>query len=267
MQILLFLAVLPSILLAYRVLTYDRIEKEPAGLLAKLFGLGMLSCVPASIIEAIGEIGIVSIVGDSGLLYSALTYLILVPLAEESCKYFMLRTTHDNPEFNYTFDGIVYGTMVALGFATLENVLYIAGYQTLATAIMRGILSVPLHCACGIFMGYCYGVAHGQEVRGSEEEAARARRLALIVPWVIHGLYDFSLDMESLPLFIFGILLTAVFFWIAARQVHIASANDAPIMVSLPERGTPIMSEMSPAPKWSNKGTQPPPFNSDKQQK
>lgn len=232
MHLLFWLAILPSILLARRVLSYDKIEKEPFGLLAKLFFFGMLTCIPASIIEGLGDVPI-SLVSTSKGMYSALTFLVLVPLAEESVKYFALRSTHDDPNFNYTFDGIVYGTMVGLGFATLENLLYVFEYQTIETAVMRGILSVPLHCTCGIFMGYFYGVARGQEARGSAAEAARARRLALLVPWVIHGLYDYSLDVDSFVVLALGFICTIVVFWLAARQVRLASAADGPIGVTL----------------------------------
>lgn len=258
MQLLFWLAILPSILLARSVLSYDKVEKEPAGLLIRLFVWGMLTCLPASLIEGAGDalmmtMGIANLPG----LYSALTFLVLVPLAEEGCKYLALRRTHDNPNFNYTFDGIVYGTMVGLGFATLENLLYVFELQSVTTAIMRGILSVPLHCTCGIFMGYYYGVARGQEARGKAGEARLARRLSLLVPWVIHGLYDYSLDTESSVMLVFGLALTVAVFALARRQVHHASANDEPIMASVTrEVFAPIPHEA-----WANKGTTPPPFN------
>ena len=259
MSILFWLAVLPSIVLSARVLAYDRIEKEPAGLLIKLFVMGMLTCIPACIIEMFGE-GILASIAPNQDVLSLLTFLFLVPMAEEGMKYQALRTTHDNPNFNYTFDAIVYGAMVALGFATLENILYVFQYQTLQTAIMRGVLSVPLHCTCGIFMGYYYGVARGQEVRGSANEAAWARKLAFIVPCVIHGLYDYSLDVDSELAFILGLLFTILIFWMATRQVKIASANDAPIMVNVAELTAPLPKD-NPESNWSNKGTPPPPFN------
>ncbi|MBP3893051.1 MAG: PrsW family intramembrane metalloprotease [Atopobiaceae bacterium] len=260
MGILFWLAVLPSIILASRVLAYDRIEKEPPKLLLKLFCMGMLTCIPAAIIEAVGS-GIIASVVTSERLLSMLMYLFLVPMAEEGVKYLALRRTHDNPNFNYTFDGIVYAVMVGLGFATLENILYVLEYQTIETAIMRGILSVPLHCTCGVFMGYFYGVARGQEARGSEEEAARARTLALAVPCIIHGLYDYSLDTETLLASLLGLAFTVIVFWLAAKQVKIASINDAPIMVSLAELNAPLPEDG--ASDWKSKGTPPPPFNKE----
>ena len=260
MHRLIFLAVLPSILLAARVLAYDRIAKEPAGLLARLFLIGALTCIPAGIIEAVGMIPIEAISLSSSMA-SKLTYLFLVPLAEEGVKYLALRTTKKNPNFNYTFDGIVYAVMVGLGFATLENVLYVIENGSVEVAVMRGLLSVPLHCTCAIFMGYFYGVARGQEVRGSREQATRAYWLALIIPCIIHGLYDYSLDTESALSVIAGIGLAVIVFIIASLQVKIASAKDEPIAVSLTTLTSPVPKERMEQQSWRNKGTPPPPFN------
>ncbi len=255
MRLLFFLAVLPSILLAYRVLSYDRIEREPAGLLIKLFVLGALSCLPAGIIEGLG-MGPINAIADSEIWVSRLTFLLLVPLAEEGCKYLALRTSRKSKEFNYTFDGIVYGTMVSLGFATLENVLYVLDAMTIEVAVMRGILSVPLHCTCGIFMGYYYGVARGLEVRRNVDEMRYAKFLMIFVPCLVHGIYDYSLDTDSSLVFFAGILFTVLIFVTASRQVRIASANDAPIMVSLSKLAAPI-----PASMPSKGHTPPPPFS------
>ena len=252
-----WLAILPSILLARNVLKYDRIEREPTGLLVRLFVGGMLSCIPASIIEGMGDVVVQGISVSAGM-YSALTFLLLVPLAEEGVKYFVLRRVRRNPNFNYTFDGIVYGTMVGLGFATLENLLYVFEYQTLETAIMRGILSVPLHCTCGIFMGYYFGVARGQEARGQEQEAIRARKLCMLVPCIIHGLYDYSLDVDSTVILLLGLLFTLLIFWLARKQVLIASINDEPIMATVNRE---VFAPLPPERTWANKGTTPPPFN------
>ena len=51
---------------------------------------------------------------------------------------------------------------------------------------------------------------------------------------------------------------------LAARQVRVASANDAPIMVSFSHLTDPIPEERQAEGFWSNKGTPPPPFNMDK---
>lgn len=255
----LWLAVLPSILLARHVLSYDKIEQEPFGLLARLFFFGALTCVPAALIESVGEHFIVSVF-ESPSIISALIYLFLVPFAEEGCKYRALRTARNNPAFNYTFDGIVYGVMVGLGFATLENILYVLENMSLTVAIMRGLLSVPMHCTCGIFMGYYFGVAKNLEVKGIADEASSARHLMLAVPWIIHGLYDYALDLDSWIILILGLFMTIAVFVLASRQVRIASAHDEPIMVY---RNEPLLESLfsgRPVRDQQSKGRPVPPF-------
>lgn len=260
MNFLLWLAILPTVFLAARVLSYDRVEKEPFGLLAKLFIFGMLTCIPAAIIEAIGET-VISRISPSELFTSALTYLLLVPLAEEGMKLLALRTTHNDPNFNYTFDGIVYAVMVTLGFATLENVLYVFSFQTVETAIMRAVISVPMHCVCGIFMGYYYGVARGQEARGSMEQARLANRLCLLIPCIIHGLFDFSVDQDSIFIVLLGLACTLFVFFVAAKQVKISSLNDQPISASFSTFTEPVPTEQDNGSPKRSGGTPPPPFN------
>lgn len=257
-RILLSLAVLPAILLAKSVLSYDRIEKEPTGLLIKMFAFGMLSCAPSALLEMLGETLIMRLVANTTLI-TVLIYLVLVPGVEEGMKYLALRRVHNNPNFNYTFDGIVYGVMVALGFATLENILYVLDSMSIELAVMRGMLSVPLHTTCGVYMGYYYGVARGQEARGEQAQAQRAYRLAMLVPCVIHGLYDYSLSLESAPVLVACLALTVVIFLSAARQVRIASANDRPIAPNF--WNVPTFPLQQPGTKRPGQGTPPPPFN------
>lgn len=60
-------------------------------------------------------------------------------LCEELCKFLLLRLgSWKNRNFDYRFDGIVYGVAVAVGFALLENVMYVA-QGGLETALMRGV--------------------------------------------------------------------------------------------------------------------------------
>ena len=260
MRFLIFLAILPSALLARAVYNYDRIEKEPIGLLVKIFVFGMISCIPAAIIESFGA-GLASRIAPNAWFLSALTYLVIVPGAEEFVKYRAMRVTWKDPAFNYTFDGIVYGVMAALGFATLENILYVIEFGELMTAVMRGIFSVPLHCTCGAIMGYFYGVARGQDARGNDEESRKALRLAIAIPWIIHGFYDFSLDTGSVLMLVLGLIATLAVFLVASRQVRFASANDQPIDAGFQSFMAAPPATRSPEGTWANKGTPPPPFN------
>lgn len=188
MPALLLLSVIPSVALAAYVCGKDK-ESEPTGLLVSLFGLGVLSIVPA----LIGEVALVAplelLFGDDVLVQVAEAYL-FVATCEEGAKYIVLRSrTWRHPAFDHSFDGIIYASMVALGFATFENVMYVmeSGF---GTALVRGITAVPAHAAFGVVMGLEYGMARVSASLGEERERRRHARNAFLYPALMHGTYD-----------------------------------------------------------------------------
>ena len=59
-------------------------------------------------------------------------------------------------EFDEPMDGVVYGVAVALGFATLENFLFVTRLG-LGVAWLRALFAVPAHALFGATMGYYAG--------------------------------------------------------------------------------------------------------------
>ena len=228
-EILIWAAIIPSIILIILVLKQDKIESEPIGLLIKLFFFGALTTLPAGLLETWGEMGIMAITRDKDM-QTLLMFLICVPLVEEGLKYIALATTWKHEAFNFTFDGIVYAVIVSLGFATLENILYVMNYMSLQVALVRGILSVPLHCTCGVFMGYFYGMARNHNAHGEHSRSVLERLLALIVPLFIHGLYDFALSVDSNAISLAGLGFTVIIFILSCMQVRWSSKQDAYII-------------------------------------
>ena len=126
-------ALLPAVVLCVYVFKKDRVEKEPIGLLVKLFVLGAIVCIPGAII--FGSI-LEPVAADVSApyaeqsfyeaLYYALEAFVVVALVEEGMKFLVLYfVTRNNKNFNSLFDGIIYAVFVSLGFAALENVLYV----------------------------------------------------------------------------------------------------------------------------------------------
>jgi len=100
-------------------------------------------------------------------------------------------------EFDEPMDGVVYGTAVGLGFAAVENYLYvISNSHLLLVAGMRGIMSVPFHGAVGAIAGaFIAGARFGGALGAHKHGGAwRTRRLVLawLIPVVLHGLFDWS---------------------------------------------------------------------------
>ena len=114
---------------------------------------------------------------------------ICVALVEEGCKLlFLYITAYNHKENNYTFDMIVYSVFVSLGFAFFENVLYLSSGE-LMIGISRAFTAIPAHASYGVFMGIFLSKAKCYDVKDLNK-AKMYKLLSLIVPVLIHGLYD-----------------------------------------------------------------------------
>src|ERR1051326_3664445 len=99
-------------------------------------------------------------------------------------------------EFDEPMDGIVYGAVASLGFASLENFLYVAGDDhSLRVAVLRAFTAVPGHAFMGAVMGYFAGQARF----GLAEKRVLNWTWAFAVPVALHTLYDFpALTLQSI---------------------------------------------------------------------
>lgn len=227
MELLLALAVLPAAALMYYVYRKDKVEKEPMKLVGRLFLFGVLAGPLAAIVENIFFAIFESVVPE-GVILLILEYFIGVAAVEEGFKYLFLNTIRKNHEFNYVFDGIVYGVAVSLGFATLENILYVFG-GGIEVAIMRAIFSVPGHAAGGVLMGCFFGLARQREVRGNKAGARSYYILAFVLPWIEHGFYDTALSTEIAVFVILALVVELAFIIFGFVLVNRMSKKDAAI--------------------------------------
>lgn len=239
---LLCIAVLPTFVIFFIVIKNARAAREPFKKIAKVFGISVVSTIVAMILEALGE-GIEKGIFDSmgspvnSMLYIMIETTFVVALVEEGCKYFSFKLMifHDRA-FDNTYDGLIYGAASALGFATLENILYVVQYG-FGTGILRAVLSVPMHACTGIFMGYYFGISKYKKYNDIQQDKNPQRR-AYVISVVIHALYDFLLmanDAVNAPewfpvITVIGILIIMVIVY--AMMILIikkAKREDQPI--------------------------------------
>ncbi len=224
--VLLLAALLPAIILLIRVYKLDKIEKEPRGLLLKLVLFGALSGVVASAAEA----GLLYLLGllapRSELAYLLLENFIAVALVEELCKRWPVRRfAWNHPAFDYRFDAVVYCVFSALGFAALENILYVMQYG-LSVAVSRALLSVPGHFFFAVYMGIYLGEAKRAEREGEGFLRDRFLRESILVPVLLHGFWDFSLSVDSPWMTAAFYAFVLVFFLSANHRLRAASEDD-----------------------------------------
>lgn len=206
--ILLVLAVLPVIILLRYIYRQDKFEKEPLGLLLLAFVGGMLS-IPMVLYLAIPIVE--SIYYSDSVFYSAFVDAALV---EESCKFIVLfLLIWWNKNFNEYMDGIVYAVFVGLGFACIENILYVFS-GGIGTGIVRALLSVPGHFLFAVAMGYFFALA-----KFEKKGRGWYLLLSLAVPILFHGLFDYLLMInDGIPDYLSAIILVLfivgdIFLW------------------------------------------------------
>ncbi len=216
MVYLILLALLPAFVLCCYTYLKDRVEKEPLGLLGKLFLLGALSCFPAASLEGILE-GVVENIFYPVLntnLYNFIYYVFAIALVEEGLKWLILvLETSENENFNCTYDGLIYAIFVSLGFAALENILYVTN-NGVTVGILRAVLSVPGHMFFAVFMGIYYSEWQLNKKIYKIEKILKKqgyikylksakykiiRFLSLFVPVIIHGFYNHCCTTTDSP--------------------------------------------------------------------
>lgn len=190
--ILISLAILPVIVLAIFIYRKDKFEKEPLRMLAKAFFFGCLSVIPAILIEQALALGFFYMGGEyvSGFVTGIYNGFIVAGCSEELCKLALLAlAVWKAPDFNEYFDGIVYATFVALGFAGIENLMYVFRQETFEVSLMTGgvraILSVPGHFLFAVVMGYYFALA-----KFNPDKRRQNLFKAFVYPMLLHGTFD-----------------------------------------------------------------------------
>ena len=197
--VLVILAIIPAVIIIAFIYYKDKAEKEPIGLLIGLFIMGATISVIGAVLAEYTLGKVLDEVADKGsTAYNFIMCFFIIALSEEGFKFLVLRLrTWKHKAFNYTFDAVVYAVVVSLGFATLENILYVVDEGTYNIALWRGILSVPGHAIDAVFMGLFYGKAKYCQCCGDSSGKSKNMFLSLFVPILTHGFYDFCLYMSG----------------------------------------------------------------------
>lgn len=207
----LYLALAPALAIALYIYWKDKNEKEPITHLIGYFLLGALTCIPAGITNSIGGSVLGFDIGQShDIARSFFMAFFVVGLGEELFKFLaLILVAFRMKNFSEPFDGIVYSVMIGLGFASLENIIYVFD-GGIGVAFFRTLTAVPMHAAFAIIMGYYVGKA--KFLKGDRRNETAILGLA----WAIffHGAYDFCLFQNSsvfLLLMVFPIMGWAFF--------------------------------------------------------
>ncbi|MFH1894514.1 MAG: PrsW family intramembrane metalloprotease [Patescibacteria group bacterium] len=228
---LLFLAIAPGLIWLFYFLKKD-VHPEPKRMILKIFFLGMLSALPAALIEAgfqqlePGKIFFIKALGYD--LAAFLSVLVGVALVEEVLKYLVVQgKILRSSELDEPMDLVLYMIVAALGFATLENIFIFFSpeifpytlQETFSLAVFRFISATFLHALCSGAIGFFLALSF-----------CEIKRKKLLVPTgftiaiLLHGLYNFSI-MNLEGIFRFGVPLVilislAIFITLGIKKLR-----------------------------------------------
>lgn len=186
MIILLTVAIAPSLALFSYFYLRDQFSQEPSKLLFQSFIYGAVLTFPILFLQYVFK--------EEQVFNNLLATNILFPsLIEEFFKWLVLLIAiFRHVDFEDPYDGILYGASVSLGFATVENILYLLEFGT-DIAFIRALLPVSSHALFGVVMGYYFGKAKFSQ-DGVEHKWLF---LALFTPFILHFLYNASLSFNN----------------------------------------------------------------------
>lgn len=199
---LLILALAPVFIIAVYVYFRDKYEKEPLSMLIKALLAGAFIVLPVLLVGQFLKVPMAWIPESAHPFYTA---FVLASLNEEMFKFAALillvwRSQH----FNEKFDGIVYAVFISLGFAAVENIMYVFQHGEM-TGLMRAVVSVPGHALFGVTMGYYLGLA-----KFYSKQSKPLLLRSFFYPIVLHGVFDFILMQGNYRLL--GIFIPFVIF-------------------------------------------------------
>jgi RsiW-degrading membrane proteinase PrsW (M82 family) len=224
------LSALPAFALVAFVWRQDVADKEPLSTLAATFVLSVLfASFAATVNTALG--GLFRAVGVWGLV---LYFFLIVGPGEELVKWLAIRVhAYGRSEFDAVIDGAVYGAVAGLGFATIENTLYVVqgflraqeagGTQAINAAVGTATsraLAGPGHVIYSAWAGYYLGLA-----KFNPENRGPIVVKGLLIAAVIHATYNSIVSTVPLGRFsIFGylgfvIVYDGVFFYLLYRKL------------------------------------------------
>ena len=147
-------AIAPAFIIIIFIYIKDKYEKEPKRVMLYSFLLGAIVSVLISTVLYVFFDYFLPLTDDNSIAQQFIKAFFVVALIEEFSKYVIVRYySQTRKAFNEPFDGIVYAVIVSMGFAMVENLIYVfqGGWEV---ALMRAFTAVPAHATFGVLMGY-----------------------------------------------------------------------------------------------------------------
>ncbi len=227
----LLLGIAPAIFYLCYIYKKDKWEPEPKLQVVKIFFLGILAIPLAGVAEYFLmkmwnlDVFQAGPKAPSAILSAIACFLVIAPI-EEFFKYSAVKVfIYPKKDFNEPIDGVVYMVAAAMGFAGIENFMYIINDSHPTTVgILRGVLSTPAHAIFSGFIGIYLGRA---KFCDNSLKAAGLIIWGFLIAIGLHGAYNFFLLSGSILNFPIRLEFLAIGMMIVAAIVLVAMINKA----------------------------------------
>ncbi|MFA6296833.1 MAG: PrsW family intramembrane metalloprotease [Patescibacteria group bacterium] len=208
-----FVALLPGLFWLWFYRRKDRQNPEPLKQIFKIFVWGMAATIPAIALEFSADFFIPYASSTKYLAMVLSSFLIVAPI-EEFFKYLVLKhKAAESKEFNEPIDGIIYGIVVGLGFATLENFLVTLSDGG-TVIILRFATATLMHAICSGIVGY-YLARQKFHPQGNKSSVMKGLFLAIF----LHGLYNSVASYNSSYSIILLAILIIVMYLMLSQDI------------------------------------------------
>lgn len=216
MLILLSVAIAPAVALLSYLYLRREIAEEPSRLLLHTFIYGAILTFPILFIQHVFQ--------EEKVFSSLFVHQVLITSAlEEFFKWLILvMAIYKHVDFDDPYDGIMYGASVSLGFATVENILFLLNFGV-DHAFLRALLPVSSHALFGVVMGYYLGRAKFSHMRKENVVIA----YAFFAAFILHTAYNSILMIQGVNLLLMGPFM--LFLWLSGlskvKKAHHLTRN------------------------------------------
>ena len=199
-------AIVPAIVLIVYIMIRDKYEREPIRKILLAFFVGMLSIPLDLLIIGIFGLDELPYLFDGEVFQQIATAFFSAAIPEEISKFIILfLLVWWSKDFNERMDGIVYAVCVSMGFATVENIMYV--FDDPSCAWGRALFAVPSHFLDAVLMGFFLSLA-----KFTVKHKFRNWTMTLLAPILAHGIYDAILMVSDVVSEGWSTLLTIVFY-------------------------------------------------------
>lgn len=206
-------AISPAVAIMTFIYLSKRLELEPLPLIIRMFIIGFIMVFPITFIQYAFE--------AEGIFQTpVMKSIFLAGMLEEFFKwFFLLFVAYRHSDLDHHYDGVIYGVAISLGFATIENILYLFE-NGIEIAMLRAIFPVSSHALFGIIMGFYLGKA-----KFYPDTRARSLMLALFIPVSLHSLYNYIITVQPATWVYWIVPFMLVLWMVGVRKIRIANKH------------------------------------------